>query len=428
MIREASTTVDQGLAGRVAALDASPAFDVVALTGSAGGIAAVMAVLRELPAWFPVPLVMMLHLPPESTLVNMFRHLPFEAEWVGQGSVLAPGRLLLCPPRAFVEVLPDGSCVVAPCERGAVDKPIDRLLDSLARSFGNRALGVVLTGMGDDAAAGARELHRAGGCVLVQSEATAGQPSMPAAAIAAGAADMVLPLTEIGPVIAALAAGTPRSRMRPEIEAVRRTFGDRGEVAARSRDVDWARTPLGPVLGWPPELRLIARTTLESSYPTAVWWGPQLIQIHNDAWCGIPGATKHPRALGGRARDTWPEIWHDIGPMVERVMNRGEVAGGEDSLMHIDRHGYLEEVFASFSYSPIRDAAGAVLGVFNTAYETTKNVVAERRMRALHTLSAQMGSADTPREACIRAVAALATDPSDVPVALLYLLESAPPA
>ena len=327
----------------------------MALTGSAGGIAAVMAVLRELPAWFPVPLVVMLHLPPESTLVNMFRHLPFKAEWTGQGSVLAPGRLLLCPPRAFVEVLPDGSCVVAPCERGAVDKPIDCFLDSLARSFGNRALGVVLTGMGDDAAAGARELHRAGGCVLVQSEATADEPSMPAAAIAAGAAgaagaaDMVLPLTDIGPVIGELAAGTPRSRMRPEIEAISRTFGDRGEVAACSRDVDWARTPLGPVMGWPPELRLMARTALESPYPTAVWWGPQLIQLYNDAWCGFLGATKHPRALGGRARESWPEIWHDIGPMVERVMSRGEVAGGEDYQMHIDRHGYLEEVFASFS-------------------------------------------------------------------------------
>lgn len=112
MMRGAPGTVTQAVSIPVAAHEASPTFDVVALTGSAGGAAAVMAVLRELPAWFPVALVVMLHMPPQSALLDMFRHLPFKAEWVAQGSVLVPGRLLLCPPRSLVELLPDGSCLL----------------------------------------------------------------------------------------------------------------------------------------------------------------------------------------------------------------------------------------------------------------------------------------------------------------------------
>src|SRR5262245_40156948 len=99
------------------------------------------------------------HLPEEAAgLIKTYqRHTSLHVEWVRADSQLAPGTLLLCPPRAFVEILPDGSCTVAPC-KGALDKPMDRFLDSLARSYGERAIGIVLSGMSEDGAAGARQL------------------------------------------------------------------------------------------------------------------------------------------------------------------------------------------------------------------------------------------------------------------------------
>ncbi|MBW0000042.1 MAG: chemotaxis protein CheB [Verrucomicrobia bacterium] len=185
-------------------------FEVLALAASAGGHAAVTTLLRGLPADFALPILLMQHLGPEATAtVELYaRWAPFAVEWAQPGVALAPRTLLVCPPRSFVRLLPDGTCTVSPCERGAVDKPIDRFLESVARSFGPLAIGVVLTGLGNDGAAGARQLHLAGGQVLAQSEASAEYPEMPRATIRAGAADLVVPLPDLGQVIGELVAGT----------------------------------------------------------------------------------------------------------------------------------------------------------------------------------------------------------------------------
>src|SRR5687768_16561601 len=258
-------------------------FDVLALGASAGGEAAIMAILSELPRDFPIPIIIMQHLHPTSTATATYaRRLPFAVEWVDAGSKLTAGTVLLCRPRSFVEVLPDGTCALSPCEGGANERPIDALFDSIARSFGARSIGVILSGMGKDGAVGARQLHLAGGTVLVQTEASAEYPSMPRAAIQAGAAEFVVPVEDLGPLIADLVAGTPRPRPRSEMEAISRVFGEKGEVATRAREIDWAKTPLGPVVGWPAHLGMVARMVLQSAYPMALWWGPELVQIYNE--------------------------------------------------------------------------------------------------------------------------------------------------
>ena len=117
-------------------------------------------------------------------------------------------------------------------------KPIDRLFASVARSFGNRAIGVILSGMGNDGAAGVRELHAAGGRIVVQSEATADHPQMPKAAIESGTA-LVVPLHDIGQVVDELVAGIPRPRAQTELDAIRRVFGAKGTVATAARGLDW---------------------------------------------------------------------------------------------------------------------------------------------------------------------------------------------
>lgn len=199
-------------------------FDVIALAASAGGHKAITAILRDLPVDFSVPVFVIMHLGAESTGTTevIGRGLPFAVEWVKPDSVLAPRKVLVCPPKSFVELLPDGTFMISPSEGGAlVDKPMDRLLESIARSFGEHAIGVILTGLGSDGALGARHLHLAGGRVLVQSEASAEYPDMPKATIQAGAADLVVPLQDIGQVIGEMVDGTPRPQPRSELEAIR---------------------------------------------------------------------------------------------------------------------------------------------------------------------------------------------------------------
>jgi two-component system chemotaxis response regulator CheB len=170
-------------------------YDVVALVASAGGIAAIGSALQALPKGFSVPVLVMQHLPPDAERPwSKSRLLPFAIEWARAGSVLGRGRVLVAPPRSFLEVMPDRSCSIWPCERETRDKPIDRLLRSLARSFAHRAIGVVLSGMLDDGAEGARELREAGGSVIVQSEAEFG--AMPRAVVRSGGADVTLPVEQ----------------------------------------------------------------------------------------------------------------------------------------------------------------------------------------------------------------------------------------
>ena len=244
---------------------------------------------------------------------------------------------------------------------------------------------------------------------------------MPHAAAAAGA-DLVLPPHEIGSVVAEVVAGAPLPRPRHELRAVEHLFAGPGEIRAVARAIDWAATPLGPVTKWPDALRLMVRTALDSAYPMAIWWGPELIQIYNERWRDSLGGSKHPAALGGRAKETWPEIWHEVGPMIDRVLV-GEAVGGEDWASFFERNGQREEVYVNFSYSPILDVDGVVVGVHNTGWETTQKVVAERRLRALRAVAAETAGARTPQEACNLAATALAADVADVPFALFYLLD-----
>ncbi|HEY8973344.1 MAG TPA: chemotaxis protein CheB, partial [Burkholderiaceae bacterium] len=337
--------------------------------------------------------------------------------------MLAARKVLVCPARACMELLPDGRFRLEPCG-GAIDRQIDRTLRSVSRSFGSRAIAVVLTGMGNDGAAGASELHAAGGRVLVQTESSAENPEMPRAARDAGAADLVVPLADIAQVLTDLATGKVWPKARTELEAIERVFGTEGDIAALARDIDWLHTPLGPVLLWPPELRQSVRTVVDSPHPGAVWWGREFVQVYNDAWRRFTGPSKHPQAFGGVARETWREIWREIEPMAERVMGEGVASSVEDFPIVIDRNGYLEEVVANLAFSPIRDEAGALVGVYCTCWETTGKVVADRRLAALRALVAQAAGASTPREACERAAAALACGPLDLPFMLIYLFDS----
>src|SRR5579864_863332 len=197
-----------------------------------------------------------------------------------------------------------------------------------------------------------------------------------------------------------------------------------GEMGAYMRSFDWANSLLGPVAGWPQSLRTSVSTCLNSRFAILIWWGPELVMLYNDAYRDII-AGKHPAALGCPGRQCWPEIWHIIGPMLENVLHRGEATWSNDLLLLLERNGYPEECYFTFSYSPIRDESGEIAGVFTPVAETTDHVIGERRLHTLRDLAARASHARGVRETCAAAAETLAGNPYDIPFAAFYLFDDA---
>lgn len=164
-----------------------------------------------------------------------------------------------------------------------------------------------------------------------------------------------------------------------------------GTMPLLVRGHDWAATPLGPVEAWPHALRTAVDICLASGFPSGVWWGPDLIQFHNDAALPILRG-KHPASFAAPARACWSEVWPVIGPRVERVLATGETAVGEDVVLVPDRGGPREEAWFTFSCIALRDESGAVAGMFITALETTERVRAEAISRESETQSRQLAA------------------------------------
>src|SRR2546426_5627897 len=196
-----------------------------------------------------------------------------------------------------------------------------------------------------------------------------------------------------------------------------------GETAALMRTVDWSATPLGPVESWPPTLRSALSLCVGSPVPMMIWWGPELVTLYNDAYRPMLGSRKHPGALGRPGRECWLDIWNVIGPMLEGALWRGKATFSDDLLLPLDRHGYREEGYFTLSFSPIRDEAGRVQGVFTTAAETTRHVLGERRLRTLRDLALRGIEARTTEQVCESALRTLAANPGGIPFALFYVLE-----
>gem|GEM_PF-64629 len=197
-----------------------------------------------------------------------------------------------------------------------------------------------------------------------------------------------------------------------------------GEMGALMRSIDWAKTPVGPLETWPQSLRTAVSILLESRFPMYIAWGPQFVQFYNDGYRPILGSTKHPAAMGRSAQATFAESWHIIGPMFEGVRH-GTAVGSEDWMLPLDRNGYLEECYFTFSYSPIRDESGGVGGVHVTVTETTGRVLGERRLRTLRDLAARVGTVKREQDAWREAAQALEGNVFDVPFALLYRMSDA---
>ena len=196
-------------------------------------------------------------------------------------------------------------------------------------------------------------------------------------------------------------------------------FPGDGEMARRMRAYPWASSPLGDPPDWPASLRTACRICLTSRFPMIIWWGEELRFLYNDAYLPLLG-NKHP-ALMRPGDQVWGEIWHTVGPMLDSVMHTGQATWSEDLLLPMDRHGYWEETYWTYSYSPLHDDDGTVRGVFTAVKETTEEVVGRRRLAVLQHLGAQAGQARSVAEACDLVVRSLERAPEVIPFAAVYL-------
>ncbi|WP_251152674.1 SpoIIE family protein phosphatase [Cellulosimicrobium sp. Marseille-Q4280] len=172
--------------------------------------------------------------------------------------------------------------------------------------------------------------------------------------------------------------------MRPDWFARATATTSTGSLAG---EVDWSATPLGRPSTWPHGLRAAFVLCFSTRFPVMLTWGPELTMIYNDGYREMLGRDKHPAAMGAPARAVWGEIWDDIGPLFDQVLASGRPTWTVDAKLLMERSGYVEETYFTFSYSPLEDDDGVVRGVLDIATETTDRVVDRRRMLLLSRLS-----------------------------------------
>ncbi|MGA2561913.1 MAG: PAS domain-containing protein, partial [Terracidiphilus sp.] len=148
-------------------------------------------------------------------------------------------------------------------------------------------------------------------------------------------------------------------------------------------EFDWSSTALGRASEWPDSLKAVVRILLTSGFPMWMAWGPELTCLYNDAYARTTLGKKHPSALGQPASEVWPEIWKEIHPLIERVMKTGETCWEEVLRLILERNGYPEETFHTFSYSPLEGPDGSIAGMLCVVIEDTVRVIGERQLSAL---------------------------------------------
>jgi signal transduction histidine kinase/DNA-binding response OmpR family regulator len=197
-----------------------------------------------------------------------------------------------------------------------------------------------------------------------------------------------------------------------------------GELGQLIRGYDWSKTPLGPKESWPQSLRSAVSILLPSKAQIAMFWGPDLITLYNDAYRPVLGK-KHPSALGLPVREVWSELWETgLRTLFEGVLNTGEAFWASDWPFYMERRGFPEETFFDISYDPVRDESGKVAGLFCIVSETTARVISERRLSTLRDLSlAAAVERKSVEEACRTVAEILSNNRHDIPFGLIYLLD-----
>jgi len=205
--------------------------------------------------------------------------------------------------------------------------------------------------------------------------------------------------------------------------ALEKLFAGGGEMGGMMRSLDWSATPLGSAQQWPQSLKTAVRIMLTSRQAMFVWWGEELINLYNDAYKSILGG-KHPEVLGQPASYVWREIWDQVGPRAESAIRNNEGTYDEALLLIMERNGYPEETYYTFSHSPVPNDQGGTGGIICANTDDTQRIIGERQLALLRELAARTADARTFDEACTLSAKCLETNPYDLPFAMIYLVDT----
>ncbi len=194
------------------------------------------------------------------------------------------------------------------------------------------------------------------------------------------------------------------------------------EMEERIRAFDWSTTPLGPIQYWPQSLRTTVNILLSSRYAMWMAWGPDLTMLYNDAYRPTLGI-KHPGSLGMSASEVWAEIWPDIGPRIETVLRTGKATYDEGLLLFLERSGFPEETYHTFSYSPLIDDQRRISGMLCVVTEETDRVIGERRVGTLRDVASALANTNTEVEVLLTLREQLGRNRKDLPFTLTYIFD-----
>ena len=197
-----------------------------------------------------------------------------------------------------------------------------------------------------------------------------------------------------------------------------------GTVGKQMRAIRWQDTPLGAPETWHQSLKTVVRILLTSRYQMWMCWGPQLTMFYNDAY-GPTLGVKQQWALGASAREVWKEIWPDIGPRIEHVLQSGEATWDEGLLLFLQRSGYPEETYHTFSYSPLADDDGKIVGMLCVVTEETERIIGERRLFNLREIAAEISGNNTLAAVLEAVQRQLDNNLKDLPFTMTYLFDDA---
>ncbi|KAI1081893.1 hypothetical protein F5B20DRAFT_36797 [Whalleya microplaca] len=186
---------------------------------------------------------------------------------------------------------------------------------------------------------------------------------------------------------------------------------------ARTRD--WAATPLGPIEEWSAELRAMANMVMGSPHPAAMYWGREFTAIYNEAYVGMAGA-KHPKLMGQSYKEAWSEIWDELKPVFEGAWESGQATMKNDDRLLLNRNGFNEETWFSWSVVPLVGEDGSVVGLYNPSFENTRRKVAERRMLTLREVGEKTALARDIKSFWSQVNKGLEYNEDDVPFNMVY--------
>lgn len=186
------------------------------------------------------------------------------------------------------------------------------------------------------------------------------------------------------------------------------------------RAYDWASTPLGDMSTWSPQYRQVANLAMSNPHPCSLFWGPDLRMMYNEAYRNDVAGRKHPSMMGAPFREVFAEVWESVADLFSKCAKTGIPIAMENQLLPLERNGFLEEAYFTWSFTPLYGTGKRIQGFYNAPFETTQQQVSQRRLQTLQSLGEHLSVARTISDFWQCVLRGVQENVYDAPVATLY--------